>query len=147
MLLSNLEKEIVKIKKKKQHLPTPRLSLLWPCGCEYFNLTVFYEDTHCWIAIGFSGILTNVLRLELKKTWCGWCLLITNSPFSRVWEKTIFLKKFHQWYIWCKVLSEGYCQRLLPGRCTGLGPPNPLLQVHIFSPSLSAFIYKAVKNS
>ena len=93
MLLSNLEKEIVKIK-KKQHLPTPRLSLLWPCGCEYFNLTVFYEDTHCWIAIGFSGILTNVLRLELKKTWCGWCLLITNSPFSRVWEKTIFLKKF-----------------------------------------------------
>lgn len=109
------------MKIKKKNLPTPCLSLLWSWGCEHFNLTVFNEDTHCLIAIGFSGILTNMFWLELKKTWCGWWLLITNSSFSRVWEKTIKKKKFHQWYILCKVLSQGYYQRLLPGRCTCLG--------------------------
>ena len=145
MLLSNLEKEIVKIKlKKSTHTLSFFAMILRLWALQPNSLLWRHPLLDCnWI---FRNLNQRVL-IRTKETWCEWCLLITNSPFSRAWEKTVFFKKFHQWYIWCKVLSEGYYQRLLPGRCTGLGPPNPLLQVHIFSPSLSAFIYKAVKNS
>ena len=145
MLLSNLEKEIVKKKTTSTHTSsffamTLRLWVLQPN-----SLLWRHPLLDCnWI---FRNLNQRVpIRTKENMVW----MMPSHHQltlFKSLGKDYFFFLKFHQWYIWCKVLSEGYYQRLLPGRCTGLGPPNPLLQVHIFSPSLSAFIYKAVKNS